>query len=673
MNDNYQDYSTEGTAPVVVPGSDSVPEPVVAPDNPILLPAPGPGPSKSPMSKQMKIMLGLFSAVILVSGLATSLFLVKQKQNINSRAMPNTCTWDTCGEDPAKWAAGAYDEKRIEHLGENPNADAALLNTLNTTLDSNSSQKQDVINDFKSTVATVVNNANNGGDINNITEINKFLNTSNTSGTILSTNEIQLFSQVTNTTGSQASTNIATQTPLVGGLPLKDTVMGQSIDNACNYNMKCEKYSDWQKGWDLARHSQDYLNKNLTPRQTEYTDVAKDLDPSTPLHQVGTIEKDSSGKLVITQVFSVTSNSGNCADTNESCWITELNRNGYSFSIAPVGKMVDGKIVYNQLGSAGTTSSSFVPNVGVNMTFGLKNPNFGKNLNDTNCISTTYPNGVSCRTTGMNVTSQYLQAGNVSADGKTLTFTGEELKQSWPKAIFPLGFTLTLDLVTRAFNKTQLGDFINYVNTAYGSNTTYWSASSNYCKDQTNLTGGCSNPVYFDQKQFDAGKTLSAANGCGVTQLDFDMGGGHLSVNFLSTTGNGCGPAPAGPPGPTPPGGPTVGGGGNPPTTTTFSGPTPTPTTPINPLLACYQLQIFRGGTQIQPWQINQGDALTFRGFASVSGGATVSRMRFVVTVGGVAQAPVDVNATLVGGMYQADYNYTITQNTSYSVSTTPI
>jgi hypothetical protein len=47
--------------------------------------------------------------------------------------------------------------------------------------------------------------------------------------------------------------------------------------------------------------------------------------------------------------------------------------------------------------------------------------------------------------------------------------------------------------------------------------------------------------------------------------------------------------------------------------------------------------------------------------------------MRFVVTVGGVAQAPVDVNATLVGGLYQADLPYTITQNTSYSVSTTPI
>ena len=102
-----------------------------------------------------------------------------------------------------------------------------------------------------------------------------------------------------------------------------------------------------------------------------------------------------------------------------------------------------------------------------------------------------------------------------------------------------------------------------------------------------------------------------------------------------------------------------------------FSGPTPTTTT--NPQLACYQLQIFRGGTQIQPWQINQGDALVFRGFASVSGGAVVSKMRFTVTINGVAQTPVDVNASLVGGLYQADYIYTITQNTSYSVSTKPI
>ncbi len=81
---------------------------------------------------------------------------------------------------------------------------------------------------------------------------------------------------------------------------------------------------------------------------------------------------------------------------------------------------------------------------------------------------------------------------------------------------------------------------------------------------------------------------------------------------------------------------------------------------------------MYRGGTEITLAEIKLGDVIVFRGFANAVN-TTVSKMTFVLTKGGVAQAPVDETASLVGGLYQADYQVTISEATSYSVTATPI
>ncbi len=94
--------------------------------------------------------------------------------------------------------------------------------------------------------------------------------------------------------------------------------------------------------------------------------------------------------------------------------------------------------------------------------------------------------------------------------------------------------------------------------------------------------------------------------------------------------------------------------------------PTPTPT-PVA-VSQCQQVNILRGGTQIQAADIKLGDTIIFRGFASATN-TTVSKIRFTITKGGVAQTPVEVPATLVGSLYQADYQITADLATSYSVT----
>lgn len=83
-------------------------------------------------------------------------------------------------------------------------------------------------------------------------------------------------------------------------------------------------------------------------------------------------------------------------------------------------------------------------------------------------------------------------------------------------------------------------------------------------------------------------------------------------------------------------------------------------------------MKIFRNNVEITAAQIELGDTIVFRGFASAAN-TTVSKIRFVLTKGGVAQPPVEANAILVGGLYQADYQVVIDQAISYSVTTTPV
>jgi len=61
-----------------------------------------------------------------------------------------------------------------------------------------------------------------------------------------------------------------------------------------------------------------------------------------------------------------------------------------------------------------------------------------------------------------------------------------------------------------------------------------------------------------------------------------------------------------------------------------------------------------------------------FRGFATAVG-TTVSKLRFTLTKAGIAQTPVDIDTTFVGGQYQADYTVNIDTAASYSVTAVPI
>lgn len=91
--------------------------------------------------------------------------------------------------------------------------------------------------------------------------------------------------------------------------------------------------------------------------------------------------------------------------------------------------------------------------------------------------------------------------------------------------------------------------------------------------------------------------------------------------------------------------------------------PTPTPVSSFQ----CQEVKVFRGGVEIQPEDIELGDEIVFRGFASSEHGA-VSKLRFTLTKGGVDQTPVEEDAVAAGALFQADYPVTINEATSYTV-----
>ncbi len=70
--------------------------------------------------------------------------------------------------------------------------------------------------------------------------------------------------------------------------------------------------------------------------------------------------------------------------------------------------------------------------------------------------------------------------------------------------------------------------------------------------------------------------------------------------------------------------------------------------------------------------KIQVGDVVTFRGTATAVN-TTVSALKFTLTKGGVAQAPVSKTATNVSGQYQADFTVTVDTATSYAVSSVPV
>ncbi|MDO8487727.1 MAG: hypothetical protein Q7S31_00235 [bacterium] len=97
-----------------------------------------------------------------------------------------------------------------------------------------------------------------------------------------------------------------------------------------------------------------------------------------------------------------------------------------------------------------------------------------------------------------------------------------------------------------------------------------------------------------------------------------------------------------------------------------------TPSPSPSPLASvCQEVRVFKGGVEIATSDIKLNDTIVFRGFASATG--TAPKLRFTLTKGGVAQTPVEKNTTLVGGLYQADYQITADEATSYSVTSVVI
>lgn len=686
---SHLDYSTEGTAPVFdsQPVGDVTPVVNTPESEPILLPAPGPGPSKPPVSKRMKILLGLFSAVILVSGLATSLFLVRQKQNISSKAgSPGDCRCSggsiICEE--------LNDDGNGTHAvwkGDDPSCQSGPPPQFAPVYDTSGDRTGTAWQSNNSSgIATGGNTTTQADDVTKASFVKGVNGSEVTNGTSPFTSQ--------GTFGSYTIEN--------GKLIPGDLKFGQPAPTTCGFKADCITRADWEKGaldakdpanWGWMRQTIESTNGEVL-KKTVYTDVAQDIDTSKPGHQVGNMVYDSTtGLWKVENIYDIGSQppSTFCksVETESACWARWLTDTKNSFTINPVGTVnSSGQISYTSQPVSSITTNKIIYDGGnikyddcktdgapgqwwcggfpeassdkpllKNGFCGLDGVKLGKNCNDQFKANFGFNYTGGC---GKKNATGFDSSINptFSESGKTCNYTSSNID----------GFYWNWDLYDGFTNTNLKSDAkkVRYV-----------------CEGKTNLKEGCTCEKTIpgictrieDSLKFDWSI-------CGVQQIDIDVpidaAGNvyHVSRNIYNEN---CGTTPTTF---TPTGGPPAGGGDNPPTTTTFSGPTPTPTTTTNPQLACYQLQIFRVQTpvttppttvQIQPWQINQGDALIFRGFASVSGGATVSKMRFTVTVGGVAQTPVDVNATLVGGLYQADYNYTITQNTSYSVTTLPI
>ena len=118
-----------------------------------------------------------------------------------------------------------------------------------------------------------------------------------------------------------------------------------------------------------------------------------------------------------------------------------------------------------------------------------------------------------------------------------------------------------------------------------------------------------------------------------------------------------------------------------PPQITPSLTPTPTdvpPTATLVPTLVigtyqCQEIQLIRDGVQIAMADVQVGDRITFRGFAGANN-TSVSSLRFILTKGGVAQAPVEVGVSGVAtGRFQADYEIVIDEATSYSMRVVPL
>ncbi|KKU03116.1 MAG: hypothetical protein UX52_C0001G0066 [Candidatus Amesbacteria bacterium GW2011_GWA1_46_35] len=107
------------------------------------------------------------------------------------------------------------------------------------------------------------------------------------------------------------------------------------------------------------------------------------------------------------------------------------------------------------------------------------------------------------------------------------------------------------------------------------------------------------------------------------------------------------------------------------PTPTPRPTPTPAPTPPPTSSM-CQRIDILRNGVVIAQNQIQVGDQVVFRGFASAVN-TTVTAINFAVSQNGVVTSYAGTGLQLVGGLWQADSPTITIVAASYSVTATPI
>lgn len=108
------------------------------------------------------------------------------------------------------------------------------------------------------------------------------------------------------------------------------------------------------------------------------------------------------------------------------------------------------------------------------------------------------------------------------------------------------------------------------------------------------------------------------------------------------------------------------------PTPTPTAVPTPTPTPTPVPGSACQRIDILRNGIVITQSQVQIGDQIIFRGFASAVN-TTVTAINFAVSQNGVITSYAGTGLQLVSGLWQANSPTITIVAASYSVTATPV
>ncbi len=415
----------------------------------------------------------------------------------------------------------------------------------------------------------------------------------------------------------------------------------RAADNMCNVDRKCETPEQWQEGWGDARQAE---NTNATPSQPEWTNATSDPQPQV-IRLAG--EDSSVNRSDIAAKDEQQRGWGQVngpADdtpipTTGSVANNDLRITGLPADVSPQVAVLNQQFVYSDGTTTGATSASdFEGRKGVWGEYGnacTTSAGTDPDLKDTSAICS-------------GALKIYYCNPNQTKPGPTRNdSSGTSGADVW----IPL-----------PGNNAEVCNTIN---------------KALYCTLSSPASGGTSEgggPTCTENKTETTKSTdcVSEANRtCKFVQIDV----GDSAVTCYPTDYSKCGAAAALVTTSVPPlQGPT---GGQPPPTTQENppgGPAPTPITPPPPgsSFQCQQVKVFRNNVEITPADIQLGDTIVFRGFAGAVN-TTVSKLRFTLTKGGVPQTPVDINTTLVGSQYQADYSVNIDTAASYSVTAAPV